>query len=161
MGRGTQVKIPYHLRAPSYPAVVPVGVITGARPALDDDMVPKEAQRLAERAVDAGWQVLVTYAEARGQRRHRVLAPPEDKRKYVMEPYDCAIPSVAVRLLNPGREMRIAVWRDGKFDVGLRLLPEGLVKVGAADIKDLGGPLNPDRGQHQPYDGRLLHHDPD
>jgi hypothetical protein len=151
------MKIPYVLRAPSYPAVVPVDVVTGARPAVDEDQVPKEAQRLAERAVAAGWQVLVTYAEARGTKLRRAPAPAEDKRRWVMEPCECSIPSVAVRLLNPGKEMRIAIWRDGVFDVGLRLLPEGLIKVGASDIKDLGGPLSTGVGHHRRDDGWLRH----
>lgn len=155
------MKIPYHLRAPSYPAVVPVDVITGARPLLDSDAVPREAQRLAERATEAGWQVLVTYSEATGTHRRRMPAPAEDKRQWIMEPYACLIPAVAVRLLNPGIEMRIAIWRDGKFDVGLRLLPDGLIKVSADTIKDLSGSPTPDREQHHFHGGRLLHHDPD
>jgi len=151
------VKIPYVLRAPSYPAVVPVGVITGARTPLDTDQMPREAVRLSERAVEAGWQVVVTYAEATGTKNRRAPAPPEDHRKWVMEPYSYVSSSVAVRLLNPGVEMRIAIWRDGAFDMGLRLLPEGLIKVGAADIKDLGGSVNAGSGQHRLDDGWLRH----
>lgn len=151
------MKIPYVLRAPSYPAVVPVDVIRGARPADDEDKMPAEAQRLSERAVEAGWQVLVTVASARETRKRRVPVPEEDGRKYAMEPYDAEIPTVAVRLLNPGVEMRIAIWRDGVFDVGLRLLPQGLVKVGAAEIKDLGGSSTAGSGQHRRDDGWLRH----
>jgi hypothetical protein len=142
------VKIPMHLRAPSYPAVVPVDVVTGVRPSSDTDPVPREAQRLAQRAVDAGWQVLITFAEARGERRHREPAPEEDHRQWVMVPRAVTVPSVAVRMLDPGREMRIAIWVDGKFETGLRLLPKGLVKVSAADIKDLSGSPDADSGQH-------------
>jgi hypothetical protein len=137
--------------------VVPGDVLVGARPALDTDRVPKEAQRLAERAVMAGWHVLVTYAEAHGWRRVRESAPPEDKRRWVMVPRQYVSTSVAVRLLNPGAEMRIAIWVDSKFTTGLRLLPEGLIKVGAADIKDLGGSVNASSGQHRRDDGWLRH----
>lgn len=151
------MKIPYHLRAPSYPAVVPVDVLTGARPCLDEDEAPREALRLSERAVEAGWQVLVTYAQARGTKRVREPAPPEDKRTYVMVPRDYVSSTVAVRLLNPGIEMRIAIWRDGAFDVGLRLLPQGLIKVGAAEIKDLSGPVATGVGHHRLDDGWLCH----
>ena len=151
------MKIPYVLRAPSYPAVVPVDVLVGARASQDTDSTPKEAQRLAERAVEAGWQVLVTYAEARGTKNRRAPAPPEDKRKWVMEPYEYVSSTVAVRLLNPGVEMRIAIWRDGEFDVGLRLLPEGLIKVGAADVKDLSGSPAAGERQHRLDDGWLRH----
>ena len=151
------MKIPYVLRAPSYPAVVPVDVLTGARPSLDSDPTPKEAQRLAERAVEAGWQVLVTYAEATGTKNRRAPAPPEDKRKWVMEPYEYVSTSVAVRLLNPGVEMRIAIWVDGEFATGLRLLPEGLIKVGAIDVKDLGGSPTAGIRQHRRDDARLRH----
>lgn len=151
------MKIPYVLRAPSYPAVVPVDVLTGARPLHDEDVTPEEALRLSQRAADAGWQVLVTYAQARGTKLHRVPVPAEDGRKYAMEPYECSISTVAVRLLNPGVEMRIAIWRDGAFDVGLRLLPQGLIKVGAVEIKDLSGSVNAGSRAHRCDDGWLRH----
>jgi len=154
------VKIPFVLRAPSYPAVVPVDVLVGARPTVDEDAVPREATRLAERAVEAGWQVVVTVATARGSRRVREPAPPEDKRRFVMVPRDYEMVTVAVRLLNPGQEMRVAIWKDGAFDTGLRLLPEGLIKVGAADIKDLGGSPTAGIGHHRVDDG-WLHHEHD
>ena len=152
------MKIPYVLRAPSYPAVVPGDVLTGARPSLDTDQVPREAQRLAERAVDVGWQVLVTYAEAYGWKRVREPAPPEDKRKWVMVPKQYVSVSVAVRLLDPGKEMRIAIWVDSKFATGLRLLPQGLIKVDAAAIKDLSGSPHSDLGKHRGDDGAVVYH---
>lgn len=143
-----------HLRAPSYPAVVPVGVLRGARPADDEDPVPREAQRLSEAAVEVGWQVMVTVASATGSKSRRAPAPEDDRkhRKWIMEPYDYEMITVAVRMLNPGLEMRVAIWKDGAFDCGLRLLPTGLIKVDAATVKDLSGSPDPDRGQHRPDD---------
>lgn len=143
------MKIPSHLRAPEQPPQMPSGIEIGARPANDTDPVPKEAQSLSERAVEAGWQVLTTYAEATGTRKRRGPAEPESGKKYRMVDYTAVIPSIAVRMLNPGREMRIAIWKDGAFDMGLRLLPGGIHRVGAAEVKDFSGSSDANLGQHR------------
>jgi len=111
---------PTTLRAPRAPAVWPAGVRTGARPATDGE-TPAGALRLAQAAAAAGWEVAVTYADADGVRGRRVrLAPdPESDRapKTQLVETPGVIPSVAVRMLKPGRAFRVALWHDGGFDV--------------------------------------------
>jgi hypothetical protein len=111
---------PTQLRAPRAPAVWPVGVRTGARPATDGE-TPAGALRVAQAATAAGWEVAVTYADADGVRGRRVrLAPdPESDRAPKTQLVETAavIPSVAVRMLKPGRAYRVAFWNDGAFSV--------------------------------------------
>lgn len=111
---------PTQLRAPRAPAVWPVGVRTGARPAADHE-TPSGALRVAEAAAAAGWEVAVTYADADGTRgrRERTAYDEENPRAPKTRRVEVAavIPSVAVRMLKPGRAYRVAVWHDGAFTV--------------------------------------------
>lgn len=110
------------LRMPRPPAVVPAGVIVGARPAQDHE-IPSGALRVADAAAGAGWEVAVTYARARGSRgRREKLAfdeenPRAPKTRLVTEPAE--IPTVAVRMLRvvdgSVRAYRVALWSDGAF----------------------------------------------
>jgi hypothetical protein len=98
---------------------MPAGVITGARPAADHE-IPAGALRVAQAAASAGWEVAVTYACAVGERGRRVATAADEENpkapKTRIEKTAAEIPSIALRMLKPGRAYRVALWHDGGFD---------------------------------------------
>lgn len=92
----------------------PITVEVGSRPATDEE-TPEAAVRMRALAVAAGWSVRATYARAwRGDR------PTE---------------SLALRMSHRERGGAVAVWVDGKFNVGYRGDQSGWRRIPANVLK--------------------------
>jgi len=68
------------LTIPRVPAVLPATVRVPCRPALDSEG-PPAARRAAQRAISAGWAVVLTYAAGVEQRKTRVALPADTERR--------------------------------------------------------------------------------
>jgi hypothetical protein len=107
------VIVPASLMLPRRPESLPAGVVVGATPIEPEDC-PQAPRITAQRALDAGWEVIVTYAVGHGMRKVRnYLAPnieAKNDRKFELVEVACLIESWAVRSLDPSTEYRFTIW---------------------------------------------------
>lgn len=125
------------LRAPVWPAVVPAGVILGARPA-DVGQAPEAARRMALRAIDAGWQAMIIYSRAEIDKQVREYqvedVESKDRRKYRLVDGRATVDVYTTRCLLPGLASRWACWMDGKFDTCRHYAWGATVRLDGVDV---------------------------